>query len=261
MNRTARLYALVEELRAAAPRPLTVARLAARFEVATRTVQRDLQALMAAGLPVRATTGRGGGWSIDPRTTLPPVRFTEQEAAALTVALAATGHGTPYAAAARTAAQKLAAVLPEPAATAARDLARRIVALPAPGTDRVGTGPAGTGPAGTGPAGTGSAGTGSAARAGVERALAERTVLRLRYADAAGRESERLVEPAGLLTAGGHWYLIAWCRTRRAGRGFRLDRITAADPTPDPAGHHDLAALLHGSAAAGARPPAALDAL
>ncbi|MFF4342585.1 helix-turn-helix transcriptional regulator [Kitasatospora sp. NPDC001540] len=236
MNRTARLYALVEELRAAAPRPLTVARLAARFEVATRTVQRDLQALTAAGLPVRATTGRGGGWSIDPRTTLPPVRFTEQEAAALTVALAATGHGTPYAAAARTAAQKLAAVLPEPAATTARDLARRIVTLPAPEPT-------------------------AAARSAVEHALAEGTVLRLRYADAAGRESERLVEPAGLLTAGGHWYLIAWCRTRRAGRGFRLDRITAADPTAEPAGHHDLAALLHGSAAAGARPAAALDAL
>ncbi|GLW68191.1 transcriptional regulator [Kitasatospora phosalacinea] len=237
MNRTARLYALVEELRAAAPRPLTVARLAARFEVATRTVQRDLQALTAAGLPVRATTGRGGGWSIDPRTTLPPVRFTEQEAAALTVALAATGHGTPYAAAARTAAQKLAAVLPEPAAATARDLARRIVALPA-APEPVAT-----------------------ARAAVEHALAAGTVLRLRYADAAGRESERLVEPAGLLTAGGHWYLIAWCRTRRAGRGFRLDRITAADPTAEPAGRHDLAALLRGSAAADARPAAALDAL
>ncbi|WP_033217387.1 helix-turn-helix transcriptional regulator [Kitasatospora phosalacinea] len=238
MNRTARLYALVEELRAAAPRPLTVARLAARFEVATRTVQRDLQALMAAGLPVRATTGRGGGWSIDPRTTLPPVRFTEQEAAALTIALAATDPGAPYAAATRTAAQKLTAVLSEPAAATARDLARRIVALPAPGS--------------SGP---------SDARAAVERALADGTVLRLRYADAAGRQSERLVEPAGLLTAGGHWYLIAWCRTRRAGRGFRLDRIASADPTTEPARPHDLAALLRGSAAASARPPAALDVL
>ncbi|MFF2815707.1 helix-turn-helix transcriptional regulator [Kitasatospora cineracea] len=239
MNRTARLYALVEELRAAAPRPLTVARLAARFEVATRTVQRDLQALMAAGLPVRSATGRGGGWSIDPRTTLPPVRFTAQEAAALTVALAATDRGAPYAAAARTAAQKLAAVLPADAAATARDLARRIVALPAA------------------PVPPGAA----AHRAAVEHALATGTVLRLHYADAAGRSSERLVEPAGLLTAGGHWYLIAWCRTRRAGRGFRLDRITGADPTPEPAGPHDLAALLRGSAAAGARPPAALGAL
>ena len=46
MNRTARLYALVEELRAAAPRQMTVAALAARFEVSTRTVQRDLQVLI-----------------------------------------------------------------------------------------------------------------------------------------------------------------------------------------------------------------------
>ncbi|MFC8716372.1 helix-turn-helix transcriptional regulator [Kitasatospora sp. NPDC057198] len=248
MNRTARLYALVEELRAAAPRPLTVARLAARFEVAVRTVQRDLQALMAAGLPVRSTTGRGGGWSIDPRATLPPVRFTEQEAAALTVALAATDPDAPYAAAARTAAQKLTAVLSPPAAATARELARRIVTLPAarePAAVRAET----------------RAASRAAVRAAVERALADGTVLRLRYTDAAGRESERPVEPAGLLTAGGHWYLIAWCRTRRAGRGFRLDRITAADPTGEPARPHDLAALLRGSTAAEARPPAALDAL
>lgn len=70
MKRTARLYTLVEELRAAAPRPLTVAVLAGRFEVSGRTVQRDLQTLMEAGVPVRAVTGRGGGWSVDPGTTL-----------------------------------------------------------------------------------------------------------------------------------------------------------------------------------------------
>ncbi|MFE3284142.1 helix-turn-helix transcriptional regulator, partial [Streptomyces sp. NPDC059233] len=72
MNRTTRLYALVEELRANAPRPVTVAALAARFEVSTRTAQRDLQALMESGVPVRTTPGRGGGWTIDPAMTLPP---------------------------------------------------------------------------------------------------------------------------------------------------------------------------------------------
>ncbi|MFF9409701.1 alpha/beta hydrolase fold domain-containing protein [Streptomyces anandii] len=41
--------------------------------------------------------------------------------------------------------------------------------------------------------------------------------------DSAGRESDRVVEPVGLLTAGGRWYLIAWCRTRQARGGFRLD--------------------------------------
>ncbi|MFJ9854515.1 helix-turn-helix transcriptional regulator [Streptomyces sp. NPDC101150] len=232
MNRTARLYALVEELRAAAPRPLTVAALAARFEMSTRTVQRDLQALMEAGVPVRTAPGRGGGWSIDPEMTLPPIHFTADEASALAVALAATDAAAPYAGAARTAAQKIAASMTGPASAAAQELAARIVTLPSPSDSTV--------------------------RAAVERALATTTVLRLSYVDAAGRESERAVEPAGLLTADGRWYLIAWCRTRGAGRGFRLDRITAAASTTERAQPHDLTALLRGSAAAGAVPPTAL---
>ncbi|MFH7593713.1 WYL domain-containing protein [Streptomyces racemochromogenes] len=230
MDRTTRLYALVEELRAAAPRPRPVAALAARFEVSTRTVQRDLQALMESGVPVRAALGRGGGWTVDPAMTLPPVHFTADEAAALAAALATAG--TPYAGAARTAYQKLLASMTGPAAAAAETLASRIVALPSR--------------------------TEPAIRDAVERAIADRTVLRLSYADAAGRTSQRDVEPAGLLTAEGRWYLIGWCRTRRAGRGFRLDRVTAATPTDEPAHPHDLTALLHGSAAATATRPAAL---
>ncbi|WP_369183963.1 helix-turn-helix transcriptional regulator [Streptomyces sp. Y1] len=235
MNRTPRLYALVEELRAAAPRPLTVAALATRFEVSTRTVQRDLQALMDAGVPVRATSGRGGGWSIDPAMTLPPIRFTTEEASALVAALAAADASAPYAGAARTASQKIAASMTGPASLAAQELAARIVALPARTAESV--------------------------RTAVEQALTGGTVLRLAYVDAAGRESERAVEPAGLLTADGKWYLIAWCRTRQAGRGFRLDRIAAATPTSEQAPPHDLAALLRGSAASGAVRPSALAAL
>ncbi|WP_328395331.1 helix-turn-helix transcriptional regulator [Nocardia sp. NBC_00416] len=235
MNRTARLYALVEELRAAAPRSLTVAALAARFEVNPRTVQRDLQALMETGVPVRATAGRGGGWSIDPEMTLRPIRFSAAEASALAIALAAADAATPYAGAARTAAQKIAASMTGPAAVAAQQLAAQLVSLP-PATDTV-------------------------VRGAVEQSLGTNTVLRLSYIDAAGRESDRTVEPAGLLTADGRWYLIAWCRERRAGRGFRLDRITAATPTGEPARPHDLAELLRGSAAAGAVQPATLAAL
>lgn len=232
MNRTTRLYALVEEMRASAPRPRTVAALAARFEVSTRTVQRDLQALMQSGVPVRAVPGRGGGWTVDPAMTLPPIHFTAQEASAVTAALAAADTCAPYAGAARTAYQKIAAALTGPASEAARELAARIVALPSR--------------------------TDPSVRIAVEQALADAVVLRLTYVDAAGRESDRLVEPAGLLTANGRWYLIAWCRTRRAGRGFRLDRITTAVPTGDRARPHDLAELLHGSTAAGATPPISL---
>ncbi|MEW2159864.1 YafY family protein [Streptomyces sp. NPDC007189] len=232
MNRTARLYALVEELRAAAPRPLTVAALASRFEISTRTVQRDLQALLETGVPVRTTPGRGGGWSIDPAMTLPPMHFTPEEASALAVALAATDDWAPYAGAARTAAQKIAASMTGPASAAVQEMAARIIALPTPSNSEV--------------------------RTAVEQALITNTVLQLSYTDAAGHESDRVVEPAGLLTADGHWYLIAWCRSRQAGRGFRLDRITAAAPTTEQAHRHNLTELLRGSAAAGAVQPTTL---
>lgn len=45
MNRTDRLYALVEELRAVSPRRRSARWLAERFEVSVRTVERDLSAL------------------------------------------------------------------------------------------------------------------------------------------------------------------------------------------------------------------------
>jgi predicted DNA-binding transcriptional regulator YafY len=61
MNRTDRLYALVEELRAAAPGSRSAARLAGRFEVSVRTIQRDLLALQEAGVPIWATPGRAEG--------------------------------------------------------------------------------------------------------------------------------------------------------------------------------------------------------
>ena len=52
MNRTDRLYALVEELRAVAPRPRSARQLAQRYEVSTRTIERDILALQESGVPI-----------------------------------------------------------------------------------------------------------------------------------------------------------------------------------------------------------------
>jgi len=97
MNRTDRLYALVEELRAVAPRVRSVRWLAQRFEVHARTIERDLSALQQAGVPIWATPGRHGGYALDPRMSLPPLNFTPAEAAAIAVAMAASraGAGNP----------------------------------------------------------------------------------------------------------------------------------------------------------------------
>ncbi|MBN6050977.1 WYL domain-containing protein [Nonomuraea sp. RK-328] len=203
MNRTERLYALVEELRAIAPRPRTVGWLAARFGVSRRTVQRDMQALMETGAPVRSEAGQHGGWFIDRDTTLPPINLTAAEALAVAAALAGAEHGTPFSAAGPGAMRKLAAALGASAAEEVRTLTERVHVLPGRTAPDV--------------------------LAAVEQAVARRRVVWIRYADAEGRQSEREVEPSGLLAASGSWYLIGWCRDRRAGRGFRLDRITAAE--------------------------------
>src|SRR5262245_66060665 len=71
VNRTDRLYALVEELRAVAPRPRSARQLAARYEVSTRTIERDILALQEAGVPIYAETGRCGGYVVDKALTPP----------------------------------------------------------------------------------------------------------------------------------------------------------------------------------------------
>ena len=65
---------------------ITAEQIAERFEVAPRTIYRDLVALQDASLPIHAERGRGGGFALDRAYTLPPVNFSPREAAVLLVA-------------------------------------------------------------------------------------------------------------------------------------------------------------------------------
>ncbi|MFF5055366.1 helix-turn-helix transcriptional regulator [Micromonospora sp. NPDC000663] len=198
MNRTDRLYALVEELRAVSPRPRSARWLAARFEVSSRTIERDLGALQEAGVPIWAEPGRTGGYTLDRARTLPPVNLTPAEAVAMAVALHRLA-GTPFAGPGGTALRKLVAVLPAAEAAEAHRLAGRV--------HLVGDGPATPVPA------------------IVADAVSARRVLRIGYADRDGAGSVRDVEPVGYLGNHRHWYLVAWCRLRGELRCFRTDRI------------------------------------
>ena len=125
MNRTDRLYALVEELRAASPAWRSATSLAERFEVSSRTIERDLSALQQAGVPIYATPGRRGGYAIDTQHTLPPLNLTAAEVAAVATALAVDS-SMPFTHAGRSALQKILAVLSEVDAEGTHDLAARI---------------------------------------------------------------------------------------------------------------------------------------
>jgi len=125
VNRTDRLYALVEELRACAPRRRSARELALLYEVSTRTIERDIGALQQARVPIYADAGRSGGYTVDKSLTLPPLNFTPAEAVAVAVALAQVDVG-PFVDAARSAVQKIVAAMSERNVIAARDLAGRV---------------------------------------------------------------------------------------------------------------------------------------
>lgn len=215
VNRTDRLYAIVEELRAASGRPRSARRLADHFEVSVRTIERDILALQESGVPIYAETGRTGGYVLDASRTLPPVNFTPAEAAAIAVALGADG-ATPLPQSAKAALTKVLAAMSAEDASAARQLGQRFVRLR-----------------------DGSTTTPVVPRV-VEQAIIERRVVRLVYRDRAGLASERIVEPMAVIGVKDRWYLAAWCRLRDGLRHFRLDRIADATLTRDTAPERDI---------------------
>ncbi len=86
-----RQHALIEQLRARAPRVTSAQTLAEDLGVSTRTIERDVARLRAAGLPLGIRTGPGGGYTIDARSLLPPIQLTPGEASALVTAIVAVG--------------------------------------------------------------------------------------------------------------------------------------------------------------------------
>jgi predicted DNA-binding transcriptional regulator YafY len=258
MNRTDRLYALVEELRAVAPRPRSARQLAERYEVSTRTIERDILALQESGVPIYAETGRRGGYVIDKTLTLPPLNFTPAEMVAIAVSLARQEH-TPFAAATRSALRKvLASASAAQTAEAGELLDRvRLIGAACPGE------PARTPPPreqadhmrvdGEQPGPDLPARERAARRWGpppaatvplaIQEAITARHVLRITYRDRHDRETNRDIEPVAFAATRTEWYLMAWCRLRGGARAFRVDRILAADDTGEsasPRSYRDL---------------------
>lgn len=218
MNRTDRLYAIVEELRARSPRSLRARELSERFEVSARTIERDILALQEAGVPIWSQRGPRGGYALDPRRTLPPLNLTAEEAVALATALAVAGP-MPFADAARRARLKLSAVMVSSDAAQAQALA-----------DRIRVAPRRVAPP-------------EVIRA-VESGILRRVVMDLEYEDRFGEMTKRAVEAHGLFSSQSGWYLIAWCRMRDGPRVFRLDRIKEATITDEAIPERDIDEVL-----------------
>lgn len=183
---------------------VTARELARRFEVSERTIYRDVDALSAAGVPVYAARGRGGGIRLLPgfslsRALLSP-REQEQILAGLQSLQASGGmENGPLL-------QQLSAVFSRPQVDWIDvDFTRW-------GSDR-----------------------GEKERfSRLRQAILEQEQVRLLYHSAAGETLSRPVEPVRLCCKGSAWYLQAYCLLRQQWRTFKLSRMEQVEGTGIP---------------------------
>lgn len=233
---TARVLALLEILQAGGIR--TVGDLAGRLDVDERTIRRSVKHLSDLGVPVLSIRGRYGGYRLAPGYRMPPLMLTNEEALAVLLGLAAGRRSRLFgtsAMAGESAAAKLRRVLP--AAVGKRlDALLDTMAVTAPTPDFTGT---------------------ADVEAELLLRLAEaakyRHPVEIGYTDRAGRRSDRVVHPYGVVAHSGRWYVTGADSASGDDRSFRLDRITAITAQTGsfevPSGFDPVTAVIAGIAA------------
>jgi predicted DNA-binding transcriptional regulator YafY len=71
----------------------------------------------------------------------------------------------------------------------------------------------------------------------LREAVHARRKVKVRYLDAGGRESRRVLWPLGCFYWGSVWTLGAWCEARQDFRSFRVDRMAAVEVLDERVGH------------------------
>jgi predicted DNA-binding transcriptional regulator YafY len=184
--------------------------LAARLEVDTRTVRRYITMLQDLGIPVEAGRGRYGSYRLRPGFKLPPLMFTDDEALALTLGLLA--------------ARKMGLMVAAPAVEGALAKIERV--LPLALRERVQavqeTLIFDLTPSSTVPSNEMVVMLCAAAQQGQRVWMCYRPFGK-------EEETEREVDPYGLVFRSGFWYMVGYCHLRSDLRMFRLDRIMQAE--------------------------------
>lgn len=173
---------------------VTAGDLAERFEVSTRTIYRDIDALSGAGIPVYASKGKGGGIRLLPDFVLNKSLLTESEQNEILFAL-----------------QSLKATNLEGGEVLSRlsGLFRReSVDWIDVDFSRWGGGAAEREKYGM-----------------IKSGILERRELEFEYYSSYGQKSHRKVEPVKLRFKGGGWYLQAFCLEKKAFRTFKICRM------------------------------------
>ncbi|MBY6134766.1 YafY family transcriptional regulator [Nocardioides marinus] len=206
MRRTDRLFEIIQILRDG--KLHRAQDIAERLEVSTRTIYRDMDTLVASGVPVEGE--RGVGYMVREQISLPPLTLTPEELEALNLGMAIVAEAADpdLKAAAQSLAAKVDAVLPEQ--TIAEADAWKFAVYPFADAAR----------------GFGHMPT-------LRSAIKARQKLRLSYRRIDGTLTQRTIRPLHMEYWGRVWTLTAWCETREDFRVFRVDLIEEAAALPE----------------------------
>lgn len=206
MRRTDRLFDIIQILRDG--KLHRAQDIADRLEVSVRTIYRDMDTLVASGVPVEGE--RGVGYMVREAITLPPLTLTVAELEALNLGMAIVGEAADpdLKAAALSLADKVDAVLPTQVVAEAdawkfavypfADAARGFTHMPT-----------------------------------LRAAIRARQKLRLTYTSKDDAVTTRVVRPLHMEYWGRVWTLTAWCELREDHRVFRVDLIRTAEALPE----------------------------
>lgn len=203
IKRFERIVAILIQLQS--KRVVKAQELADHFSISLRTVYRDIRALEAAGVPIYAEAGIG--YSLTEGYKLPPVMFTEEEAATFIAAeqLMLKYMDEHLGRHFLTAMAKIKAVLKEDQKDQLATIQPNLKVMP---TRRLFN-----------------KNVPDVLEIFLESISRKKQVIIKYQALNADQPSDRQIEPVGLLQANSHWYLLAFCHLRKDYRNFRTDRI------------------------------------
>ena len=188
----------------------TAGELAERLGVTERAARRYVGILREAGIPVESARGPYGGYRLGRGTRLPPIVFTEAEAAGLVMAVL---NGQPAAAdvddLVGSALGKVIRALPDNVGRQAAALREHASAAP----DRHSTRPD------------------PAIISTLVAAVAARRGVLVTYRSESGKEWEAEVDPWAVVVRYGRWYILCHSHRADAIRTYRLDRVRAVQQT------------------------------
>jgi len=205
MQRSDRLYSLIQIMREG--RLQRAEDMADKLNVSVRTIYRDMDTLIASGLPIEGA--RGLGYMITAEITLPPLNLTMTELEALHFGLSVVGEAgdDELKAAAATLSSKIDSVLPEDrrapptgwgfAVYPFADAAHGFQHMPA-----------------------------------IRGAIRSRQKLDISYRDLSGHVTSRIVRPLALDYWGRIWTATCWCELSDRFQVFRVDRFEALRVLP-----------------------------